>query len=143
MGYWCATEVDEKQKFKTFAYCKPHPHPHSKKNSKVNAGKANVNSKKNNRGKKPQERLTVKYFYKKKTNEKVEPGDAKEGKCLFPFKTLKKGPDINTCIKSGDKKTSEGTEWCATKHKSDNILKAEWGYCVPPKMTREEYGKLF
>ena len=64
--------------------------------------------------------------------------NSKIGKCKFPFqdKSHKEKPNF-TC------KKSKVGEWCATKLKPKNIIKSEWGYCVPEGMTREEYEILF
>jgi hypothetical protein len=140
-GYWCATSVDENNKPKTFGFCKPHPYQsknaknaNAKNTKKANKSNANNSQPPNNTSK---ERLAVNYYYDKNKNKKIVKY-AKIGTCKFPFKTRshKEIPSY-TC-----KKTKMG-DWCATKLKPKNILKSEWGFCIPEGMTREEYDKLF
>ena len=56
---------------------------------------------------------------------------------VFPFKN-KKHTDhkMYDCIDGKD-----GSSWCATKIKP-NLLKEQWGYCVPEGMTVEEYNRM-
>ena len=84
-------------------------------------------------------RYAVNFKYNPKTRKRLVSKQAKKGKCIFPFKN-KKHTDPNQfgCIKSkkGD------SSWCATKVKH-NLLKEEWGYCVPEGMTEDEYNRMY
>ena len=133
--------MDNRRTKKQISNTSLHPPKLTKNNAKLTR-KNNNNSKaphkpKNNANNTPEERLAVNYYYDKNKNKKIVKY-AKIGTCKFPFKTRshKEIPSY-TC-----KKTKMG-DWCATKLKPKNILKSEWGFCIPEGMTREEYDKLF
>ena len=79
-------------------------------------------------------RYAVNFRYNPNTRKRILAKQAKAGKCLFPFKISKHtDPKQYDCVKAKD-----NSSWCATKVKP-NLLKEEWGFCVPEGMTQEEY----
>jgi hypothetical protein len=107
-------------------------------NNNNNRSKLNVLPNNNNNRSKLKERITVNYKYSPKTGRRLLSKQAKRGTCIFPFKNKKHTDPLQfDCVKGKD-----GSSWCATEIKP-NLLKEEWGYCVPEGMTEEEYNRMY
>ena len=92
----------------------------------------------NNNNSKIKTRYAVNFKYNPKTGRRLLSKQAKRGTCIFPFKNKKHTDPLQfDCVKGKD-----GSSWCATEIKP-NLLKEEWGYCVPEGMTEEEYNRMY
>jgi len=108
------------------------------KNNNNNRSKLNTLPKNNNNRSKLKKIITVNYKYSPKTRKRLLSKQAKRGTCIFPFKNKKYSDPLQyDCVKGKD-----DSSWCATKVKP-NLLKEEWGYCVPEGMTEAEYNRMY
>ena len=152
---WCATKVKPNLLKEEWGYCVPEGMTQEeyiesipKKKKFIVKPKTNVASKnnipklntlsKNNNNLKIKTRYAVDYKYSPKTRKRLLSKQAKRGSCKFPFRNKKYSDPLQyDCVKGKD-----DSSWCATKVKP-NLLKEEWGYCVPEGMTEAEYNRMY
>ena len=100
--------------------------------------KSNNNNNNNNNNTQIKTRYAVNFKFNPKTGKRIVSKQAKRGSCIFPFKNKKYSDPLQyDCVKGKD-----DSSWCATKVKP-NLLKEEWGYCVPEGMTEAEYNRMY